>query len=188
MEINEKIIKNMVLCIFLGVVAFVIISNETYEIWVSIIISSLIIGFLCNGLGLFDKFDVPLTAAIYAFISTFIAMYVFIPFGSLLASIILEWAIISAVIAAVISFIKLYFIKQGAVDDLNVQTNVQNKLSEISTPIKDCPECGAKIRKDAKFCEKCGFKFETPENICNNCGAEVEKDSEFCDSCGTKLN
>lgn len=188
MEINEKIIKNLVICIFLGVVAFVIISNATYEIWVSIIISSLIIGFLCNGLGLFEKFDVQITAAIYAFVATFIAMYVFIPFGSLLASIILEWAIYSAIIAAAISFVKLYFIKQGSGEDLNVQTNVQNKLSEISTPVKDCPECGAKIKKASKFCEKCGHEFETSENICDNCGAEVDKDAEFCDSCGTKLN
>lgn len=187
MEINENNLKNLILCIFLGVVAFVIVSNATYEIWVSIIISSLIIGFLCNGLELFEKFDVPLTAAIYAFVSTFIAMYIFIPFGSLLASIILEWAIASAVIAAAISFIKLYFIKQGAGEDLNVQTNVQNKLSEISTPVKDCPECGFKIRKDAKFCEKCGYEFETPENVCNNCGVEVDKEAEFCDRCGTKL-
>lgn len=188
MEIDEKKIKNLVLCIFVGVVSFVIISNATYEIWVSIIISSLLIGFLCNGLGLFEKFDVPLTAAIYAFISIFIAMYVFIPFGSLIASIILEWAIIAAVIAAAISLMKLYFIKQGSGEDLNVQTNVQNKLSEIATPIKDCPECGSKIRKDAKFCEKCGHEFETPENVCDNCGAEVDKDAEFCDSCGSKLN
>ena len=134
--------------------------------WVSIIISSLIIGFLSNGLGLFDKFDEALTAAIYAFISTFIAMYVFIPFASLIAADILMWACISAVIAAVISFIKLYFIKQGSGDDLNVQTNVQNKLNEISTAVKNCPECGTKIKKDAKFCEKCGFEFEISENIC----------------------
>ena len=32
---------------------------------------------------------------------------------------------------------------------------------------KYCPECGAKIRKDAEFCEGCGQKLRTIEDIEN---------------------
>ncbi|WP_407394079.1 zinc ribbon domain-containing protein, partial [Methanobrevibacter sp.] len=188
-EINENHLKNLVLCIFLGVISLVLVMNLTYEIWVSLIISSLIIGFLAKGLGLFEKFDDAITAAIYSFIATFIAFYVFVPFASWVAADILIWACISAVIAAIISLIKLYFIKQGN-EDSQIKNNL-NKIAENIVDFKDCPECGAKIKKDAKFCEKCGSKIEDVETevlLCKKCGAKIEKDAEFCDSCGTKTD
>lgn len=190
MEVNEKVIKNLILCIFLGVLSFVFIFYATEEMWVSIIISSLIIGFLANGLGLFEKFDEVLTAAIYAFIAVFISIYVFVPFASIVAAVILMWACIAAVIAGIICFAKLYFIKQGSSGNTNTVSNASKKISDKPVELKDCPECGAKIKKEAKFCEKCGSEIkevETNDVFCDNCGAKVESDAEFCDSCGAKI-
>ncbi|AMK15289.1 zinc ribbon domain-containing protein [Methanobrevibacter olleyae] len=191
MEVNEKVLKNLILCIFLGIVSFVIIFYATYEMWVSIIISSLIIGFLSNGLGVFDNFDEVLTAAIYAFVATFIAFYVFIPLASLVAAAILMWACVAAIIAAIICFIKLYYLKKGNEDNSNTTTNVNKKLTDNPNEFKDCPDCGAKVKKEAKFCEKCGTKIEevaTEDVFCDSCGAKIESDAEFCDSCGAKID
>lgn len=191
MEIDEKVIKNLALCIFLGIVSFVVVFYAAEEMWVSIIVSSLIIGFLSKGLGIFEKFDEALTAAIYAFIATFIAMYVFIPFASLVAAAILMWACVAAVIAAAICLVKLYYVHQGHNNNPVASTNENNKISESPISFKDCPECGAKIKKEAKFCEKCGAEMEeepvTEDVFCDSCGAKVESDAEFCDSCGAKI-
>lgn len=55
-------------------------------------------------------------------------------------------------------------------------------------PVKEntatCNNCGAKIRKNAKFCPECGAK---QGYSCPVCGAEVKKTSKFCPECGTKL-
>ena len=183
--------ENLVLCIFLGVVSLVIVMNATIEIWVSLIVSSLIIGFLANGLGLFEKFDEAITAAIYSFIATFIALYVFVPFAYLIASDILIYSCISAVIAAIISLIKTYFINQGNMDNSQIKDNLNKTIANNIMDLKDCPKCGAKLTKDAKFCEKCGVNLEEidcDEDYCEKCGAKVDKDSSFCESCGTEIN
>ncbi len=49
---------------------------------------------------------------------------------------------------------------------------------------KSCPQCGATIRPDARFCNKCGAKLEEPSALapavtqtryqCNSCGALQE--------------
>lgn len=55
-------------------------------------------------------------------------------------------------------------------------------------PVKEenhtCINCGAQIRKNAKFCPECGTKQGLS---CPNCGAEVKKSSKFCPECGTSL-
>ena len=47
-----------------------------------------------------------------------------------------------------------------------------------------CTNCGAKIKKGAKFCSECG---EKQGFSCPNCGIEVKKNAKFCPECGTKL-
>jgi len=47
-----------------------------------------------------------------------------------------------------------------------------------------CINCGALIKKSAKFCPECGTKQGLS---CPNCGANVKKTSKFCPECGTKL-
>ncbi len=56
-----------------------------------------------------------------------------------------------------------------------------------------CENCGAELKKDAKFCQECGQKIQTPEKdgekiFCINCGAEVTSSENFCENCGTDIN
>lgn len=53
------------------------------------------------------------------------------------------------------------------------------------TAKKFCSNCGAEMKKTAKFCPECGTKQEAA-NVCPNCGAELPKSAKFCPECGTK--
>src|SRR4051794_33546293 len=48
----------------------------------------------------------------------------------------------------------------------------------------DCPQCGAEAREGAKFCRKCGTRFEL---TCPACGTKAAPDDSFCDECGVAL-
>jgi len=47
-----------------------------------------------------------------------------------------------------------------------------------------CPECQHENREGAKFCIKCGEKFEAK---CPNCGNSLPSEALFCDECGHTL-
>src|SRR4051794_23828129 len=47
-----------------------------------------------------------------------------------------------------------------------------------------CPQCGNQSREGAKFCRKCGLRFDL---VCPACGAPAEPDSGFCEECGAAL-
>jgi class 3 adenylate cyclase/tetratricopeptide (TPR) repeat protein len=48
-----------------------------------------------------------------------------------------------------------------------------------------CPQCQFENREGAKFCKKCGNKFEL---LCPSCGHPYQADSIFCDECGCNFN
>jgi|GEM_PF-5112698 len=49
-----------------------------------------------------------------------------------------------------------------------------------------CPVCGQEVGEGDRFCRHCGAKlFE--KLTCPKCGAEIPPDSRFCPKCGTKL-
>lgn len=83
-----------------------------------------------------------------------------------------------------------YFTKIGAafqrIDDSAVQ------LKKIAG-IRECPNCGADVGKDYRFCIHCGTKMpeeEVPVSdkpVCEKCGAEAEEGAAFCINCGAKL-
>ena len=56
-----------------------------------------------------------------------------------------------------------------------------------------CPSCGAKNGKQAKFCQECGNKLqadpppEVPAN-CPNCGQENPPGTRFCGGCDSRRN
>jgi len=198
MEINDKKIKNMGLCLFLGIVSIVFVWYAFLEDVLALLISSLIVGFLANGLELFDKYDEVITAAIYEFIVVFISLEIFVPFSSLISAVyggvwttaILIWACIGAVIAAIVSFVKIYYLnKENPKTNSNNFNNKSLKANDTENiQFTDCPECGSMIRIDSIFCESCGSKIDTivKDTVCMNCGSKLEKDSLFCDNCGTK--
>src|SRR5262249_40399976 len=47
-----------------------------------------------------------------------------------------------------------------------------------------CPQCGVDARDGAKFCRKCGTRFE---RTCPTCGTTVAPDDSFCEECGATL-
>ena len=48
-----------------------------------------------------------------------------------------------------------------------------------------CDKCGAEISENAKFCNKCGNKFQGP--TCRKCGEVAQPGDKFCGSCGIPL-
>ena len=51
----------------------------------------------------------------------------------------------------------------------------------------DCPNCGAKITKEAKFCPVCGTEIKLTKIKCPFCGKAISADSIFCRHCGAKV-
>lgn len=51
--------------------------------------------------------------------------------------------------------------------------------------MKQCPNCGAQIADDSRFCAECGK--EIPQgNVCPHCGASMNEGDVFCQNCGKK--
>ena len=85
----------------------------------------------------------------------------------------------------------------GMMDNLNqVQSHPQASADPNAQPpqtnsaTKLCPECGAQVPANAKFCTNCGHKFEqqAPKtSFCPECGEKIEGDPKFCPHCGHKL-
>lgn len=53
--------------------------------------------------------------------------------------------------------------------------------------MKNCPNCGAQIADDSRFCAECR-KEVTHDNVCPHCGASVGEGDAFCQNCGKSLN
>jgi len=49
-----------------------------------------------------------------------------------------------------------------------------------------CPDCGAALEKNVKFCPECGAKINA-ERHCTECGAKLGATAKFCPECGTKV-
>lgn len=67
-------------------------------------------------------------------------------------------------------------------------------VNKRTTPVEEnkatCPQCGATVVEDSRFCNQCGAqlekKSETPET-CPLCGGQLPKGSKFCNHCGEKI-
>lgn len=69
-------------------------------------------------------------------------------------------------------------------------TQQQQKQPETAngagvTKVK-CPNCGALLTEQAKFCLECGTKIGPATKKCSNCGNELPANSKFCQECGQK--
>lgn len=56
--------------------------------------------------------------------------------------------------------------------------------------MKTCPDCGAELKSDAKFCKKCGcnlIESQDSERQCPKCNAPVPHNKKFCSACGTSF-
>ncbi len=53
------------------------------------------------------------------------------------------------------------------------------------TVVGACPNCGASIAPNAKFCGECGQPIKR-EKFCTECGAKMEGSPKFCPECGAK--
>lgn len=67
-------------------------------------------------------------------------------------------------------------------------------VNKRTTPVEEnkatCPQCGATVFEDSRFCNQCGAQLEkksdTPET-CPLCGGQLPKGSKFCNHCGGKI-
>lgn len=48
-----------------------------------------------------------------------------------------------------------------------------------------CPNCGASLKPNAKFCSECGTAIKT-QKFCAECGTQLESNAKFCPDCGAK--
>lgn len=48
-----------------------------------------------------------------------------------------------------------------------------------------CPNCGASVTPEAKFCPECGQPL-SKERFCTECGSKMKADAKFCPECGAK--
>lgn len=72
----------------------------------------------------------------------------------------------------------------GAVGQMFSQNlSTQNPQSKVDNLV-ECSNCGAKIKRRAKFCAECGARQGAN---CPVCGAEVKATSKFCTECGASL-
>ncbi len=70
-----------------------------------------------------------------------------------------------------------------------------SNVDMINSNIKNCQVCGAELRENSKFCERCGspvtdntkdIPVDKPEEkFCPNCGCIFVPGNKFCDRCGT---
>ncbi len=63
--------------------------------------------------------------------------------------------------------------------------NILEEEEEVKAELH-CPQCGAVVRPEDKFCWNCGAKL-VYHYKCPNCGAEVSSEDKFCRNCGYKL-
>jgi len=52
---------------------------------------------------------------------------------------------------------------------------------------RECPNCGAQLEENIKFCTECGTKMEPEILKCPNCSAELPEGIKFCTECGTNI-
>ncbi len=57
---------------------------------------------------------------------------------------------------------------------------------EVDAFAERCPQCGAAVSADAKFCTGCGRKLHASET-CPSCGSELPAGAHFCPKCGTRV-
>ena len=67
-----------------------------------------------------------------------------------------------------------------------MMNNVQQTEQKKSDDEKYCAECGARMKRTAKFCPNCGTRAQQ-SGKCPGCGAETGS-GKFCPECGERLN
>ena len=53
--------------------------------------------------------------------------------------------------------------------------------------VKHCPKCKVEVPKNAKFCPECGEPLKGKVRKCKKCGAELKEGAKFCPECGQKV-
>ena len=91
---------------------------------------------------------------------------------------------------------------EEAASAVKTQTSVQPGIPVLNTGMPaqeqrvECPQCGAGLNADVRFCSQCGAKIEPPapeaaeaprSRVCPGCGAEVAPEMKFCSQCGARV-
>lgn len=105
---------------------------------------------------------------------------------------------------------------ENAVETIVTKGERIEQLRKLLNNLEDkipCPECGADVDKNQKFCDKCGARVSAEKEepvieldeepvaetvsepasepvvgkVCSDCGAPAEPDQLFCQQCGKKF-
>jgi hypothetical protein len=60
-----------------------------------------------------------------------------------------------------------------------------NQYTEGNERRGGCPNCGAALPANAKFCAECGTAIKAGK-FCTQCGGELAANTKFCPNCGAK--
>lgn len=61
-------------------------------------------------------------------------------------------------------------------------------LERAGVAVRTCPNCGAVVPSEARFCTQCGKRMASQEAAgCPKCGARLPPGAKFCPECGTKV-
>ena len=99
-----------------------------------------------------------------------------------------KWMIFGGIVAVVGIILLIYALVKDKGDD-RPEAPTQDDNRNCGTL---CPECGAPLVEESKFCMKCGRPVDIQEPVeteifCYNCGQKIPKESKFCLHCGTTV-
>jgi hypothetical protein len=81
---------------------------------------------------------------------------------------------------------------ERSVEEIHAHAAMAEEDKKLSTEnwrkniVATCPNCGAHLATNAKFCPECGTKLQT-DDTCRSCGAKLLPGVKFCPECGAKV-
>ena len=107
--------------------------------------------------------------------------------GIYLNTSLLDWAglfIIALMLISIAGYAGGYLARHNPFK-MEVKVQLAEKESQQQKePAMDCPSCKSPVRKNAKFCPKCGAAMTV---TCPKCNNAISITSKFCPKCGEKI-
>lgn len=103
--------------------------------------------------------------------------------------VIIHILLFAAVVGATVSLIGAARALWTSAAQMDTQVATPSKSVQDTTGegprLQKCPECGAEMPADNRFCGQCGTPLEEP--TCPSCASAVSAADRFCGACGAAL-